>query len=165
MPKDNRSAFTGPNSRPVNHVSVLSNLFWRKLYVQIQNYFSSNNLITGYCHAYREGHSTSTALSQMTDDWLKSIDDRRLVGALTLDFSAAFDVIDHYLWLGNLKCYGFKCTALPWMKSYPSKKRQRVFSNGSFSDSKDIQHGVPQDRSYILYLQIISHQHYIKQEL
>lgn len=57
-----------------------------------------------------------------------------------LDFSAAFD---HCLLLGKLKCY-FKFTALSWMGSYLSRRRQRVFFNGSFSDSKEVQCGVPQ---------------------
>ncbi len=72
----------------------------------------------------------------MTDDWLKRMDDGRLVGAVMLDFSAAFDVIDCCLLLGKLKCYGFKVTALSWMESYLSRRRQRVFFSSSFSDSK-----------------------------
>ena len=48
----------------------------------------------------------------MTDDWLKSMDDRRLVGAVMLDFSTAFDVIDHSLLLNKLKCYGFGSVAM-----------------------------------------------------
>ena len=67
-----------------------------------------------------EGHSTSTALAQMTDRWLKSMDDRKLVGAVLLDFSAAFDVIGHELLLG--KCYGFKSAALSWMERYLSRR-------------------------------------------
>ena len=62
--------------------------------------------------AYRQGHSTSTALTQMTDDWLREIDDKNNVGAVLLDFSAAFDIIDRRsaagktcaLWLYTL-CY------------------------------------------------------------
>jgi hypothetical protein len=46
----------------------------------------------------------------MTDNWLKEIDNKQIVGAVLLDFSAAFDIIDHnlllrkmsMLWLFNL---------------------------------------------------------------
>ena len=30
----------------------------------------------------------------MTDDWLWEIDDKKIVGAVLLDLSAAFDIID-----------------------------------------------------------------------
>ena len=70
-----------------------------KLVDQIQSYFTVNKLTTNFQHAYREGHSTSTALQQMTDDYLRKIDDKKIVGAVFLDFSAAFDIIDHSLLL------------------------------------------------------------------
>ena len=57
--------------------------------------------------AYRERHSTSTALTQLTDERLREIDDKIIVGAVLLDFSAAFDIIDHSLLLETLMCYGF----------------------------------------------------------
>ena len=41
--------------------------------------------------------SACTALTQMTDGWLKEIDNKKIVGAVLLDFSAAFDIIGHDL--------------------------------------------------------------------
>ena len=38
----------------------------------------------------------------MTDDWLKEIDNRKMEGTVLLDFSAAFNVIDHNLLLIKL---------------------------------------------------------------
>jgi hypothetical protein len=35
----------------------------------------------------------------MTDDWLKEIDIKKTVAAVLLDFSGAFDIIDHNLLL------------------------------------------------------------------
>ena len=86
LPKDKKSAFTGPKSCPISLLSVLSKLLQKIVSVQIKDYFSCNGLITDFQHA-NKGHSTSTALAQMTDDWLKSMDDRKLVGAVLLDFS------------------------------------------------------------------------------
>jgi hypothetical protein len=73
---------------------------------QIQCYFTVNQLTTEFQCAYREGHSTSTALTQITDDWLREIDDKGIVGTVLLDFSAAFDIIDHSLLLEKRMCYG-----------------------------------------------------------
>ena len=47
------------------------------------------------------------ALTQITDDWLKEIDDKMIVGAVLLDFSAAFESAAgkaYVLWLYT-PCY------------------------------------------------------------
>ena len=65
------------------------------------------------------------------------------MGAVLLDFSAAFDIIDHNL----LLCYGFSTFAMSWIQSYLSNITQRVFFNGSFSNVKHVRCGVPQGSS------------------
>jgi hypothetical protein len=80
-------------------------------------------------HAYREGHSTSTALTQITDDWLREIDDTMIVGAVVLDYSAA---------------YGFTPPAIMWIKSYLFNRTQRVFLNESLSNIIQVESGIPQ---------------------
>lgn len=37
-------------------------------------------------HAYREGHSPSTALTQMTDDWRREIDNKSCTTGLQCSF-------------------------------------------------------------------------------
>jgi hypothetical protein len=49
-------------------------------------------------HAYRERHSTSTAPTQMTD-WLREIDEKKIVVALWLDFSTALGIVNRSLLL------------------------------------------------------------------
>ena len=48
----------------------------------------------------------------MTDDWLREIDDKKIVGPVLLDFIAAFNIIDHILLLEKLVCYGFTPPAI-----------------------------------------------------
>jgi hypothetical protein len=48
----------------------------------------------------------------MIDDWLREIDDKKIVGAVLLDFSVAFDIIDHILLLEKGMCYGFTPAAI-----------------------------------------------------
>lgn len=120
LPKNKRAIFTGQNSRPISLLPLLSKVMEKIVFEQIHKYFFSNRLITQYQHAYREGHSTCTALTHMTDNWLEEMDANRLVGAVILDFSAAFDLIDHEILLQMLKCYGLSPTSLLWLKSYLS---------------------------------------------
>jgi len=80
----------------------------------------------------------------MSDYWLGEIDKGNLVGAVMLDFSAAFDVINHDICLAKLKSYGFEESAIKWVQSYLGNRKQAVFVNGSFSSYKESRCGVPQ---------------------
>ena len=111
---------------------------------QIQNDFSTNNINSDFQLAYKTGYSTCTAPAQLTDDWLKQIGDKLLVGTVLLDFSAAFGIIDHKLLLIKLSAYGFKLSAVNWMKSYLFNRQQCVMYNGAVSSMKTLYCGVPQ---------------------
>lgn len=80
----------------------------------------------------------------MTDDWYRGLDEKRICGAVLLDFTAAFDLIDHKLILEKLECYRFRPSVIAWMESYLDNRSQRVFFNGSYSDRRGIECGVPQ---------------------
>lgn len=67
-----------------------------------------------------------------------------MVGTVLLDCSAAFDLIDHELLLVKLSVYGFKTSAINWMKSYLSNRQQCVLFNGTLSNIKSLQCGIPQ---------------------
>lgn len=78
-------------------------------------------------HGYRVGHYTCTGLVKMTDDWLIGIDKSLLSGAIVLDFTSAFDLIDHALLIDKLRCYGFVSMAVSWFESYLGNRTQRVY--------------------------------------
>ena len=141
LPKDGRQALTGKNSRPI---PVLSKLMERIVHSQIQESFDCNGLNTEFQHAYRHNHSTCSALTAMTDDWLKEMDNPKMTGAVLLDFSAACDVIDYNLLISKLECCGFSPTAIKLMKSYLTSRTQRVYYTGSWSHSRVLDCGVPQ---------------------
>ena len=111
---------------------------------QIRDYFTNIKLFSCSQHAYRQGHSTSIALAQLTDDWLSQIDSKNMVGTVMMDLSAAFDVVDHDIMISKLRTNGFNTMALAWMLSYLSGRSQRVCFNGSLSERKYNHCGVPQ---------------------
>lgn len=80
----------------------------------------------------------------MTDNWYRELDNSKLVEAVLLHFSAAFDVINHELLVAKLKCYGLPTIPLSWIESYLSGGKQRLYYNGCFSDSRNVYCAVPQ---------------------
>ena len=71
LPKYSKAPFTVSNSWPISLLPTLTKLLETIVFNQLQCYFTVNKLTTDFQHAYRERHSTSTALTQMTDNWLK----------------------------------------------------------------------------------------------
>ena len=79
------------------------------------------------------------------DDFLRAIDDKKSVLLIMLDLSAAFDTVDHNILINRLKNrLGVQGNALQWFKSYLSDRRQTVLLNGSKSNEKMLDCGVPQ---------------------
>jgi hypothetical protein len=104
-----------------------------------------NNLNDPMQSAYLKHHSTETALVKVQNDIMKAVDSGSGVILVMLDLSAAFDKVDHEILLRRLeKRLGVKGTVLQWFRSYLSGRTQRVYVNGTTSDSHPFKYGVPQ---------------------
>ena len=132
------------NYRPVAIIPIFSKVLERAIFSQFIQYLSENQLFHPNHHSYRKHHNTTTALIQMYDTWVKSVDEGELSGVCLLDMSAAFDIVDHDLLLQKLSLYGFEDSALAWIRSYLSDRRQCVSIDSSLSNMLHIETGVPQ---------------------
>ena len=73
-----------------------------------------------------------------------SIDTYEGAVLILLDFSAAFDTIDHTILLQRLHELGIRDAALDWFRSYLRQRRQSVVINGTRSSYRNLSFGVPQ---------------------
>ena len=133
------------NYRPISNLPYLSKVLERVACSQLQHHLNANDLLSSFQSAYRPNFSTETALLRVQNDILVSLDRGDDVILVLLDLSAAFDTIDHSIFLWRLENrFGIKGAALEWFKSYLSDRQQFVFVNGSSSSRKTLKHGVPQ---------------------
>ena len=95
--------------------------------------------------AYKQYHSTETALIKVHNDILWAMERQGVTILILLDLSSAFDTIDHEVLLHRLEyMLGVHGTPLAWFRSYVSGRSQRVLIDGKFSSVQSLIYGVPQ---------------------
>ena len=72
------------------------------------------------------------------------MDKDEVTGLVFVDFRKAFDTIDHKLLLRKLSIYGDSVSAVSWIKSYLSNRKQFVKLGNQSSELLPIKQGVPQ---------------------
>jgi Fe-S cluster biosynthesis and repair protein YggX len=72
------------------------------------------------------------------------MDSKELTVIVLLDFSKAFDSIDHCKLLVKLQALGLSLSALEWFRSYLTDRKQQVRIGSVLSELGNITHGVPQ---------------------
>ena len=98
-----------------------------------------------YQSAYKQGVSTETALIKIKSDMDLIIHQGDGVLLVLLDFSSAFDIIDHDILFSRLEhLVGIQGPALMWIRSYISGRTQSVHIGDSKSKPVPLSIGVPQ---------------------
>ena len=98
-------------------------------------------------YAYQSSVSTTDALLQLTDDWTEVLDQDKSVKFVQnacLDFSKAFDRLQHDILLSKMDNYDFNSNVMMLVKSFLSNREQCVKYNGSFSKYSPVLVGTPQ---------------------
>ena len=93
-----------------------------------------------YMFAYRKFHGCPAALLTLTEDWRAELDNRKVIGAVAIDLSKAFDC----LLLEKLKFYGVNDNSVALLRNYLSCRYQRVKLGHTFSTWMGVSAGVPQ---------------------
>ena len=117
-------------------------VFERLLFKQLNDFIETkfSPLLCGF----RKGHNTQHALTKLLEDWRAQLDNKKVVGTILCDLSKAFDTLPHDLLIAKLNAYGLSHSALEFVTSYLSNRKQRCKVGSSYSSWGDITSGVPQ---------------------
>ena len=132
------------NYRPVSLTSHLIKVFERVMRKHLVGYFENSNLLPDNQHGFRKNRSCLTQLIEHIDSVLKSLNEGLEVDVIYLDFSKAFDKVDHNILLAKLKCYGITGKVYQWIESFLRGRNQTVVVNGQKSHSVEVDSSVPQ---------------------
>ena len=132
------------NYRPVSVLPLFSKILERLMYKRLLAFVNKHNLLYRNQFGFRANHSPNLALILLMDKISGALERGDYVLGLFLDFSKAFDTVNHEILFEKLSAYGVVGTSLDWFKSYLYRRKQYVEYNGSKSDMDIISCGVPQ---------------------
>jgi hypothetical protein len=131
--------------RPISNLNTVSKILEKLFSSRLKQHvkFSSNTNL--FQSAYRQFHSTETALLKILGDVYTAVDGKKITIMVSLDLSAAFDTLNHSTMLHRLKhTFGISGSALLWISTYLEHRSFYVKVDDASSEvfSSDI--GVPQ---------------------
>ena len=132
------------NYRPVSILPVLSKVLERLMYNRLINFLNKHKILYEYQFGFRKLHSNYMALIAAQEFICNASQNGEYCVGVYLNFSKAFDTIDHEILLTKLGHYGIRGIALEWIKSYMSNRSQSVSLNDCTSMVKSVNCGVPQ---------------------
>ena len=126
----------------ISILPILSKPLEHHLNSHLNLFLENNNLFVDNQSGFRAKHSCTSALINLCDSWLQSINDKKIVGSVFLDLRKAFDLVNHKILISKLNAYLGSYTNL--FESYLSNRSQTVYINSKFSNIGLISSGVPQ---------------------
>jgi hypothetical protein len=130
------------NYRPISLLSIVSKVLERCVFNNIYPFVHA--LINNVQHGFLRNRSCVTQLLGVLHDIGKNLDQNKQVDMLYLDFSKAFDSVDHDILLYKLQKHGINGVLLRWFESYLNDRWQRVVIEGAASTWSPVTSGVPQ---------------------
>ena len=114
------------------------------MHSRLMNFLEKFNILSQNQYGFQKNTSTTDALLQFMSEAHKSLDRKETLISVFLDFSKAFDTVNHTLLLQKLEHMGIRGTSLKWFESYLTNRTQVVCIDDINSSAKHIVTGVPQ---------------------
>ena len=113
------------------------------MYNRLIKFLEKFKILYEHQFGFRKGCSTHTALLALVHNLIQALDNGEYILGVFLDFSKAFDTVDHSILLDKLYHYRVRGCAYHWFQSYLSNRSQSVTYDGVKSSLGFIKCGVP----------------------
>ena len=133
-----------PDFRPISVLPAPSKIIERAVYNQLIYHLESHGLLYPQQHGFRKDHSTCSAILELVQYIYNAFDNREFTSCVFIDYSKAFDTIDHDILCKKLQYYGLDRNVINWCKDNLSNRQQYVKIGDHISGYTTVKYGVPQ---------------------
>ena len=138
------SSFSVANYRPISITPVLSKVFERLVAVRLGRFIAHCGVLPTTQFAYRKGLGTCDVLLCVSHKLQGALESRQEARIVQIDFSAAFDTVNHQVILYRLSSVGIGGPMLSVLRQVLSSRSQYVLVDGCRSKLFNVVSGVPQ---------------------
>ena len=96
------------NYRPISLLTAFSKIYEKLMYCRILKFLESNNSLFEMQYGFRPGRTCEHALLNAQNSFLKSLSKHQISLLLLIDFSKAFDMVEHSILIKKLEHYGIR---------------------------------------------------------
>ena len=114
------------------------------MYNRLINFLEKNNILFEKQFGFRAHHSTEHAIFSIVNKIHQAIEEKSYSCGVFLDFSKAFDTVDHNILIRKLERYGIRGVANDWFISYLTNRKHYVSLNNTCSNLHNVTCGIPQ---------------------
>lgn len=133
------------NYRPISLTPVACKIMETCICDKMMSFFKQHNVISRQQHGFLSKHSTCTQLLESIYDWSLSLNDKKSVDVVYIDFKKAFDSVSHPKLLLKLQASDISGLLYNWIENFLKGRTQKVVIGNSLSDTTlDVISGIPQ---------------------
>ena len=132
------------NYRPISLLNIFSKIFEKLMKEFLLNYLTTKNIINSSQYGFRSGISTFDALSTFSEKIYSTLDSKQSLLSIFIDYTKAFDTVNHNILLKKLHYYGIRGIIHDWFRNYLFHRTQCTKVSQQISSPKTIHFGVPQ---------------------
>jgi hypothetical protein len=136
--------YCAENYRPISLTSIPCKIMEHVIVHAMMNHMETNRLLHPEQHGFRRQRSCETQLIGLVDELTQELENGHQTDVIALDFSKAFDKVNHSLLIQKLKRYGITGAINRWIESFLSNRQQSVIVDDITSDPIPVESGVPQ---------------------
>ncbi len=132
------------NYRPISLTCILSKLMEHIFVSNIVKHLDKHHILYEFQHGFRSKLSCETQLVTFIQEITDNMANGNQTDVAVMDFSKAFDKVDHLRLLLKLKRIGINNKTVNWIESFLKNRQQKVVVDGHESGNCPVLSGVPQ---------------------
>ena len=144
IPKTNSTSTKPGDWRPISQICIAGKLLEKIIHSQLYFYLEENKLLSDNQFGFRKGFSAGLAIFDVLKNLFENWNEQMYSGCIFVDFSRAFDGIDHDILAKKLEMYGLEQNVQKFMINYMSNRKQQTTVNGFCSPQEKITYGTAQ---------------------